>query len=94
MPRLRKITNASNLISTYDILLKVPHEENSNAILEIGCGKGQWLTQNAIKFPHNQYFGIECDATIILKLLRKLHRQSFIPNNLHIIHDDARNLLN
>jgi tRNA G46 methylase TrmB len=46
----------------------------------------------ANKYPQQQFYGMEKDATIVLKLLRKLHRQENIPKNLHIICDDAKNL--
>lgn len=94
MSRLRKIPNADALIQEYKELLKNHSQKINKGILEIGCGKGQWLYENAIKNPKKQYYGMEKDKTIVLKLLRKIYRFDIRPNNLHIICDDANNIKN
>lgn len=94
MSRLRKISDAINLIKQYKEVINLPITKINGGILEIGCGKGQWLTKMAITNPKKQFYGLEKNTTIILKLLRKLHRQNVGINNLHIINDDAKNLSN
>jgi tRNA (guanine-N7-)-methyltransferase len=94
MSRLRKITNAKELIQQYDELLKQPNSKIQHGILEIGCGKGQWLIQNALSNPKIMYYGVEKDETIVLKLLRKINCLDSKPKNLLIICDDANNLIN
>jgi hypothetical protein len=41
MSRLRKITNAPEIIKDFSEVLKITNSKISKGILEIGCGKGQ-----------------------------------------------------
>lgn len=50
--------------------------ENDNPIhVEIGCGKGTFLTQNAIRNPQINYIGIERQSTVAAIAARKIEAE-------------------
>jgi tRNA (guanine-N7-)-methyltransferase len=97
MGRIRKIKNADILIKNYHWLLQKASDHyfnNSHQLyIEVGSGKGDFIIQNALKYPDINFIGIEKDKTIVLKILRKIDTLSIKPINLLIICDDAKNLL-
>ncbi len=61
---------------------------NRNPIhIEIGSGKGKFITALAIKNPHINYIAIEKFPTVLLKLIRKIPEQGL--SNLAVISIDA-----
>lgn len=42
--------------------------------LEIGCGKGDFLLQQALAHPENDYIGIEGQASVVLRAMEKADR--------------------
>lgn len=58
--------------------------------LEIGCGKGRFILENAKKFPNVNFIGIEKVPDIIMLAGEKLKREN-IPN-VRLIMADAQNL--
>lgn len=61
---------------------------NSNPIhIEIGMGKGQFLTQLALKNPDINYIGIEKFSSVLLRASEKLITMDL--NNVRIINVDA-----
>jgi len=44
-------------------------------VLEIGCGKGAFLTQYALKFPQNYILGTEWDLSCAHAAIKKLQKQ-------------------
>ena len=63
---------------------------NENPIhVEIGCGKGRFITQNAINDPDVNYIGIERQTTIIAIAARKITDEM---ENIALIQGDAETL--
>lgn len=66
---------------------------NNNPIhIEIGMGKGQFLTTLALKNPNINYIGIEKFSSVLLRASEKLEQIEL--NNVRIINYDAANLMN
>lgn len=64
---------------------------NNNPIhIEIGMGKGKFLTQLALKNPNINYIGIEKFTSVLLRASEKL--QSIELSNVRLINIDAQNL--
>jgi len=65
---------------------------NDNEIhLEIGCGKGRFILQNALQNPQINYVAMEKFERILCMALR-LTREFDLPPNLYFFHEDAANL--
>ena len=63
---------------------------NENPIyIEIGCGKGRFIAQNAINNPDVNYIGIERQTTIIAIAARKITDEM---GNIALIQGDAETL--
>ncbi len=109
--RLRHKKNAENLIQDSPMIINREDAKsvfvNDNPLhLELGMGKGRFITEMAIKHPNINFIGIEKSATIVLKavdLYNKLHSSS-IQNekldkskdieNLRFMCEDIANLEN
>lgn len=66
---------------------------NDNPIhIEIGCGKGQFITEMSLKNPNINYIAIERQKLVIVSALRK-SREKCVGNNLRFICIDVCNLL-
>jgi len=46
-------------------------KKNKKYFLEIGCGKGEFIINNALKYPYYNYVAIEKEATVIGVALKK-----------------------
>lgn len=94
--RIRNVKNKEEILDSSKYLIKEPFKYigkykdlfgNNNPIyLEIGCGKGQFLIENAINNPNINYLGIERFDSIIAKALLKIPSNI---NNLYIIRMNA-----
>lgn len=101
--RLRKKLWAEKEITTNDKMIKQPDElkgnwhkffKNDNPIhIEIGCGKGRFINENAIRNPNVNYIAIEREDKIIAMAL-KLARENGSPQNIAFIISDAKELQN
>ncbi|WP_027122100.1 tRNA (guanosine(46)-N7)-methyltransferase TrmB [[Mycoplasma] imitans] len=80
-----KINKAKNIISIDQ--LKVKLDSNQNNVLEIGSGKGGFIYQKALNNREVNYFGIEKNATVILKMINKCEQLEQL-TNLYIINGD------
>ena len=66
---------------------------NNNPIyIEIGMGKGQFLTELATRNPNINYIGIEKFSSVLLRASEKLELLEL--TNVRIINFDAANLMN
>ena len=108
--RLRHKKNAEIDIYSHQIVLKPKTENekyfdlshifaNSNPIhIELGMGKGKFITEMAILNPKINYIGIEKSATIVLKAVdnlthkKDIHINQPIFSNLKFICEDVINL--
>ncbi len=99
MGRLRTNPEAINLIKKYKNFLdksesKRYFKNNNDLYIEIGMGKGQFIMNNAIKYPSINFIGVEKYPTVILKAFKKFDNLETKLENLKVISDDAINLLN
>lgn len=80
-----KINKSKNIIGVDELKTKL--DPNKFNALEIGSGKGGFIYQKASTNPEISYFGIEKNATVILKMINKSERLEQL-TNLFIIHGD------
>lgn len=60
--------------------------------IEIGMGKGRFITQLAERDPDHGYLGIEMYSSVILRGIQKLEAMEEVPENLKLLCMDARDL--
>lgn len=97
--RLRNVKNKELIIDSCDILIKDPASfkgkwlslfDNTNPIyIEIGMGKGDFIIENAKKYPNINFIGIEKYDSVIVRAIEKLPESI---NNLKFVRMDARNI--
>lgn len=97
--RLRNVKNKEMIIDSCDILIKDPASfkgkwlslfDNTNPIyIEIGMGKGDFIVENAKKYPNINFIGIEKYDSVIVRAIEKLPESI---NNLKFVRMDARNI--
>lgn len=97
--RVRKKSWAKQELETNERILHTPEAwqgrwsayfGNENPIyLEIGCGKGRFLTQNALAYPEINFIGVEREPTIVATAARKLTPEM---KNIVFILGDVANL--
>ncbi|MBN2541192.1 MAG: tRNA (guanosine(46)-N7)-methyltransferase TrmB [Bacilli bacterium] len=99
--RLRNVKHAKETLQIHPDIL-IPHPEkmkgkwnsvfaNENPIhVEIGCGKGKFIVESAMKHPDINYIGIEKFDSVILRALEKLIEKP-IPN-VRLIRMDAETI--
>ena len=95
--RLRNNKNAKSILEESKYVIKNPEEfkgkwnevfGNNNPIrIEIGCGKGNFIVQNALTYPDINFIGIEMYDTVLMYAVNKIEKE--IPN-LRFIRMDAR----
>lgn len=65
--------------------------KNDNPVqMEIGSGKGQFITELALKNPHINYIALEKFPAVLIKLIKKIPGEGL--GNLAVISFDAENL--
>lgn len=94
--RLRNNKNAKSILEESNYVIKNPEDNkgkwnkvfnNKNKLyIEIGCGKGDFIIQNAKAHPENNYIGIEKYDTVLMYAVKKIEED--IPN-LRFIRMDA-----
>lgn len=80
--RLRNVKNKEEILNNCKYLIKNPEEyqgkwqtlfKNNNPIyIEIGMGKGKFILENAQKYPHINYIGIERFDSVMAKAIKKI----------------------
>lgn len=100
--RLRNIPRAGEVIANSPLVVQEPKQQrgewqvlfgNDHPVhIEVGMGKGQFLTQLARLHPEINYVGIERYTSVLLRAVEKLERQEEKPENLLFICMDAREL--
>ena len=98
--RLRNIPGAQEEMERNPFVLKAPELnrghwdtvfENPGPLhLEIGCGKGRFLQELALRHPEVNYLGIEKFSSVLLRALEK--RAETDCNNLFFLRFDAEEL--
>ncbi|MBQ0045762.1 MAG: tRNA (guanosine(46)-N7)-methyltransferase TrmB [Mycoplasma sp.] len=94
MGRLRTNINAPELIKKYSNYVELDDFKltKKQINLEIGCGKGDFLINNALNHKDVFYLGIEKYSTVILKALKKIERNKLQVNNLLFTCADAKDI--
>lgn len=104
--RLRNIPRADRILSEHQKVIKNEAEkkgkwsmvfENEHPVyVEIGMGKGQFLTTLAEKNPDKNYIGIERYSSVLLRAVERLdaieEKQGVKLENIRFICMDARNV--
>lgn len=95
--RLRNVKGATDIINSSKYIILNPKEfrgnykdifKNNNPIyIEIGMGKGNFIIENAIKYPNINFIGIEKFDSVIVRAIEKVNNED-IPN-LKFIRMDA-----
>lgn len=98
--RLRNVKGAKEIIDNSSYIIKNPNDykgdyqkifENNNPIhIEIGMGKGDFIIENAKKYPNINFIGIEKFDSVIVRAVQKLENEQ-IPN-LKLIKIDANEI--
>lgn len=95
--RLRNVKNADEILCTSNYVVKEIDTNNlfsnNNPIyVEIGMGKGDFIIENAVRYPNINFIGIEKYSSVMVRAVQKLE-QLELPN-LKLIHMDAKEIEN
>ena len=95
--RLRNIPGSREVIATNEFVIQNPEQfkgkwnevfQNNNPIhIEVGMGKGNFITTLAIQNPNINYIGIEKYSSVLLRAIEK--RQELTCSNLFFLRFDA-----
>ena len=98
--RQRNVKNKKDIISNSKYIISNPNEyigkwkklfNNDNPIyIEIGMGKGDFILENAIRYPNINFVGIEKYDSIMALAIKKIEKNDL--NNLKLIRMDALNI--
>ena len=99
--RLRNIPRANDVIASSSLVVQEPKNQkgkwmeifgNDHPIhIEVGMGKGKFITELARKHPEVNYIGIERYTSVLLRAVEKLQEEE-APENLYFICMDATEL--
>ena len=99
--RLRNIPGADEVVGNSPFVIQRPEEQrgkwkdifgNGNPIhIEVGMGKGKFITEMALRNPDINYIGIERYTSVLLRAVQKREKLEEIPN-LYYLCIDAREL--
>lgn len=100
--RQRNVKNKKEIINKSKYIILNPEEylgkwhnlfNNNNPIyLEIGMGKGDFILENAKRYPNINFIGLEKYDSIIALAIKKIEQEELL--NLKLIRMDANNILN
>ena len=98
--RLKHVKGASEQIKKSNYIIKDPFKwygkynelfKNNNPIyIEVGMGKGDFIIQNALKYPNINFIGIEKYDSVIVRAIQKLEDQDI--KNLKLIRMNANEI--
>ena len=94
--RIRNVKNKEEILNQCSFLIMNPKDykgkwqslfQNDHPIyLEIGCGKGKFLYENALKYPEINFIGIERYDSILALAIEKMKEH---PKNLYLVRMNA-----
>ena len=88
--RLRNVKNAKEIIDSNELVITENVFDNNHKLyIEIGCGKGDFIIENALRNPDINYIGIEKYESVLVRALQKV---DIIPPNLRFMCIDALTL--
>jgi len=99
--RLRNVKGSRERIAADRFVVQHPEEyrgvwhtlfeKKCPLYLEIGTGKGRFITEMALKNPQNHYLGIEKFSSVLVRALDK--RQELEMDNLYFLRMDAEDIV-
>ena len=102
--RLRNVKNKEEILKSSHLLVldyssykgkwKKLFENDNPIYIEIGMGKGEFILENALKYPNINFIGIEKFDSILARAIQKIENRIEIPNNLILVRMDAKNIEN
>lgn len=88
--RLRSTTAAIDVVNQHELVVQEPERYqgkwkeffgNDHPIkIEIGMGMGDFIIENALKYPECNFIGIEKFSAVLLRAVKKLEKLDPIPN--------------
>lgn len=88
--RLRNVKNAKEITDSSELVITENVFDNNHKLyIEIGCGKGDFIIENALRNPDINYIGIEKYESVLVRALQKV---DIIPPNLRFMCIDALTL--
>ncbi len=103
--RLRNIPGADDVLKNSPFVIQNPQQHRGNFSkefgndhpihIEIGMGKGRFITEMAKAHPDINYIGIEMYSSVLLRAVQKmdaLAKENAAPENLRFLCVDARTL--
>lgn len=100
--RLRNVKNKKEILDGSSFLSLDPlynrgawgkYFGNGNPIyIEIGMGKGDFIIENAIRYPDINFIGIEKYDSVIARAIQKVEPYKGTLNNLAFVRIDAKNI--
>lgn len=97
--RLRNIPRAEGVLQAHEKVIKEETGHRGNwagvfgndrpVYIEIGMGKGQFLTAMAKRFPDRNFIGIERYSSVLLRAVERLDQMEEPPENIRFICMDA-----
>ena len=100
--RLRHVKNAAQIVSeNKEIVIENPENYKGSWLksmnlsgtlsVEVGCGKGKFLTDNALINKDNAYIGLEMMTSVICRAVQKIKELEI--SNVLLLNKDANNIL-
>lgn len=105
--RLRNIPRAESVLQAHPKVIKNEKQQkgrwnavfgNDNPVyIEIGMGKGQFLTASALQNPDRNYIGVERYSSVLLRAVERLDQigretPDLVPENIRFICMDAADI--
>ena len=100
--RLKNVKGANTIIQKGRYYLETPEKytgkwqevfQNNNPLyIEIGMGKGDFIIENALKYPNINFIGIEKYDSVIVRAIQKSNELEL--NNLKLLRLDAQTIAN
>jgi tRNA (guanine-N7-)-methyltransferase len=91
--RTKKVKQAYDAIHQSNLILSAPVKIKSSLplVLEVGSGKGKFITELAKLYPNQHFVAFEKDINVCYRILEK--QEALMLPNLTIVQDDANALL-
>lgn len=100
--RLRNIPGADEVIQSSNYVIHKPEEQkgkwnqvfnNSHPIyMEIGMGKGKFITTLAAMHPDINYIGVEIYTSVLLRAIQRIEKEQLELQNLRFLCVDAKEM--